>query len=157
MKKLLYAVILIGFTFTLHAQQDGLRAGLHIGLPLSDAKDFSSLNAGADVSYHFRIKDNIAIGAATGYSSFLGKDDFDNYSFLPIAFSGRVAHDFNLYYGGDVGYAISLENGTDGGLYYQTKIGWSHKTVDAYLFYKGVSSDNSLSAIGLGFAYKFKL
>lgn len=135
-----------------------MRAGIHGGLPLSDAKDFSSVNAGADMSYHFRIKDNIAIGAATGYSTFAGKDDFGNYSFVPIAFSGRVAHEFHLFYGGDVGYAVALEDGADGGLYYLTKIGWSNKVVDIYLSYKGVSAkDDSLSAIGLGFAYKFKI
>lgn len=159
MKKLLFTFLFLSvFGLTVHAQNDGFRLGAHGGFPFSDAKDFSSFNFGLDASYLFPIKNNIAIGAATGYSSFIGKDDFDSYSFLPVAVSGRVDTSLkNIFYTADVGYAIAFDTDTDGGLYYQVKTGWTKNNIDIFAFYKGISADGtSISSFGLGVAYKLK-
>lgn len=156
MKNLLLSTLfLVGLATVAHSQQQGLRIGAHAAIPLSDASDFSSVNLGADASYLFDITDKFALGAATGYSAFLGKDDFDTYSFVPIAVSGRASYGKNIFYAADIGYALALNTDADSGLYYQAKLGWTNNTIDAFIFYKGIStSDVSLAAIGVGVAYK---
>lgn len=60
-----------------------------------------------------------------------------------------------FFYVADVGYASALKSGTDGGLYYQAKFGWTGGLIDIFAFYKGISADgNSLSSIGAGIAFK---
>lgn len=156
MKKILFSFLFIaGFSLAVHAQHDGFRVGAHGGFPLSDAADFSSFNIGADANYLFNVTENLALGASTGYSTFLGKDDFESYSFVPVAVSGRTGYGDNIFYAADVGYAIALEDDTEGGLYYQAKFGWTNSSIDAFAFYKGISADgNSISSLGLGVAFK---
>ncbi|KGO95064.1 hypothetical protein [Flavobacterium subsaxonicum] len=154
-KLLLISLILTLFSFTAHAQQGGFRAGVHAGLPLSDASDISSVNLGADVNYLFNVTDRVALGASTGYSAFLGKDDFDTYSYIPVAFSGRASYGANIFYAADVGYAIALDSYTDGGLLYQAKLGYTNNFLDAFVFYKGISADGAtIAAVGLGVGFK---
>ncbi|MES2485378.1 MAG: hypothetical protein V4581_05425 [Bacteroidota bacterium] len=155
MKTFLSITCFLAFTVIGFAQQDGFRLGAHGALPIGKASDVSSFNVGADASYLWQVHEIVAIGVATGYSTYLGKKDFDNYSFVPVAFSGRVKQGESLFYTADVGYAIALQDGADGGLYYQGKIGWTNSKLDIFIFYKGVSSDgNSLDCIGAGLAFK---
>ncbi|MEP6929501.1 MAG: hypothetical protein ABI850_05790 [Flavobacterium sp.] len=156
MKKILFtAAFLFGFSLVSQAQNEGFHLGGHVGLPLSDASDFSSVNVGADANYLFGISDNFALGVATGYSAFLGKDDFDTYSFIPVAVSARANYSDSIFYAADVGYAVALDSDTDGGLYYQGKLGWTNSTLDIFAFYKGISADSSnISSVGLGVAVK---
>lgn len=155
MKKLILSVLLIGFGSTAEAQQDGFRLGAHAGVPLSDASDISSVNLGIDASYLYGIADSIAIGVASGYSTFLGKDDFDGYSFIPVAASLRGGYGESIFYTADLGYALALTDGADGGFYIQPKLGWTNSRIDAFVFYKSISADGaSLGAVGAGIAYK---
>lgn len=153
MKKVLFCFLV--FSAAVHAQHEGFRLGAHGGFPLSDASDFSSFNLGADAGYLFNVTEKLALGASSGYSVFLGKDDFNSYSFIPVAVSGRTGYGDNFFYAADVGYAAALESGTEGGLYYQAKLGWTNGLIDAFAFYKGISADgNSLSSLGAGIAFK---
>lgn len=157
MKKLFFTVLLaVGVCTMAQAQQKGLRLGVHAGIPLSDASDVSSFNLGVDASYLFDINENIALGAATGYSTFFSKDDFENYSYIPVAVSARGAFSWSIFYTADLGYAVALEEDAKGGLYYQGKLGWAFSKVDVFAFYKGIEADkSSLASIGVGVAYKF--
>jgi len=157
MKNLFFTVLLLmGLGTVAQAQQKGFRLGAHAGIPLSDASDVSSFHAGVDASYLFDLNDNVALGAATGYSTFFSKENFDNYSYVPVAASARVAFSWSIFYVADLGYAVALEDNTDGGFYYQGKVGWAFKKVDVFGFYKGIFvDDSSMDAIGVGIAYKF--
>ena len=155
-KSFLTILVLLSLCFEVQAQQEGLRLGTHIGLPMSDASDVSSFHLGVDASYLFDVTENLAVGAATGYSTFFSKNDFDNYSYVPVAASVRGAFSWSIFYTADLGYAVALEDGAKGGLYYQGKLGWAFGKVDVFGFYKGIFEDDaSLDAIGAGVAYKF--
>ncbi|RYZ28299.1 MAG: hypothetical protein EOO10_10055 [Chitinophagaceae bacterium] len=155
MKNLIWSALLIGFCSTAEAQQDGFRLGAHAGIPLSDASDVSSAKLGIDASYLYSITDRVAIGVASGYSTFLGKDDFDGYSFVPVAASLRGGYGDSIFYTADLGYALALTEGADGGVYIQPKLGWTNSRIDAFVFYQSISADGaSLGAVGAGIAYK---
>lgn len=180
MKKLLLvaAVALIG-TFA-NAQEGHFKVGVHAGLPIGDAGDGYSFNAGVDAAYVFAIADNIDLGVTTGYSHYFGKSTsetigggsiggitipqttftFDNPDFgiVPLAATAQYNIDGGFNIGADLGYAFFVgENAEGGGFYYQPKVGYTFGEMSSiYVGYKGVSDNGStLSSINLGYAYKF--
>lgn len=157
MKKLVFlALVLIGLCNVANAQNEGFRVGLSGGIPLSDASDFSSFNVGVDASYLFNVTEKFAAGVATGYSTFLGKDGFDDYSFIPVALSLRSNFGESIFYTADIGYAVATTKDAEGGLYLLPKAGWTNGKWDAFIFYKSIDADEvSVSSLGLGAAYKF--
>lgn len=151
---LVFASLLAGLV-SMNAQGD-FRAGAHVGIPVGDTSDFTSFTIGGDVSYLWTVADNFSAGISTGVSTYPGKDDFENYSFIPLAASGRV--DFSeMWFGGlDLGYAIPLED-AEGGFFYQPKIGYTNGEFDLFAYYQGISisdSDFNVTSVGLGAAFK---
>lgn len=66
--------------------------------------------------------------------------EVDDDQFIPIAASGRfeVAPNFTL--GADVGYAIGINDGNDGGFYYSPRAQYSvSEAIDIVAAYRGVS------------------
>ncbi len=157
MKKLLFSALLLTSLCNLaNAQHEGFRIGLNGGIPLSDASDFSSFNAGVDASYLYGFSDTFAAGVTTGYSTFLGKDGFDDYSFIPVALSLRAGFGSNIFYTADIGYAVATTKDAEGGLYLLPKAGWTNGQWDAFVFYKNIDAKEvTVASIGLGIAYKF--
>ncbi len=159
--KTIGALMLLFSANTAVAQQ--LRVGVLGGLPAGDASDAASFNVGADASLYFlNIKEKVDIGVSAGYSRYFGKSetvngikfDYDDFAYIPVSASGRGAIGNSLVYVADVGYAIGL-NDVDGGLFYQAKFGWTNTTLDAYLFYNGISADKvNMSLLGLGISFK---
>ncbi len=153
---LIFASLLTGL-LSMNAQGD-FRAGAHLGIPVGDASDFTSFTIGGDVSYLWPVADNFSAGLSAGVSTYPGKDDFDNFSFIPLAASGRV--DFSeMWFGGlDLGYAIGISDaGGDGGFFYQPKIGYTNGEFDFFAYYQGISisdSDFNINSVGLGAAFK---
>ncbi len=164
MKKVfIMAIAALGFTFGAQAQE-GLSAGINLGLPVGDAGDVSGFNVGADFSYLSEISDDFLAGGTIGYSHFFGKKitegsieiEFDDIMFLPIAASGKymVSEDFSI--GADLGYALGLKDGVDGGFYYRPRV--AHKiadTIELNLSYSGISVDNGTwSTLNLGVMFQ---
>jgi hypothetical protein len=146
----------LGGVLLMNAQGD-FRAGAHLGIPIGDADEFTSLTIGVDASYLWTLDETFSVGVASGYGNYLGKDDFSNYSFIPLAASGRAGFSEDWFAGLDLGYAIGLEDGADGGFYYQPKVGWTNGMVDVFAYYQGISisdSDFTISSIGAGAAFK---
>lgn len=142
-----------------------LRLGIHGGAAISDASNTASFNLGLDGAFYFwEINDALQIGAATGYTRFFGKNEnvaginveHEDLGFIPVAASARGTFNSGLFYTADVGYAISLDEIVDGGLYYQGKFGWSsNDTIDLFLYYRGIVVDElDLNSVGLGVAFK---
>lgn len=176
MKKLLLvgAVALMG-TFA-QAQEGHFKVGVHAGLPMGDAGDAFSFNAGVDAAYVFAIADNLDLGLTTGYSNYFGKEqtigggtilgvpiptftvDTPDLGIIPVAATAQYNFDGGFNIGADLGYAFFVSDGAEGGgLYYQPKVGYTFsENSSAYVGYKGVSDDGyELSSINLGYAYKF--
>lgn len=158
MKKLLviFASVL-GGTLITYAQGD-FRAGAHLGIPVGDTSDFSSFTIGADVSYLWNIDDTFSAGISTGLSTYPGKDDFSDYSFIPLAASGRADFSESWFGGLDLGYAIAIDDaGGDGGFFYQPKLGWTSGEFDVFAYYQGISAsdgDFDVTSVGIGAAFK---
>lgn len=167
MKKL-FLVGALALFGAMNAQTTGnFKLGAHVGLPTGDAGDAFSFNAGVDVAYTWKIAENFDLGVATGYSQYFWKSDVKdalesigidvpNAGFIPIAATGQYAFGKGFFLGADLGYAISTAKDSDGGFYYQPKVGYTFQEKnDLYISYKGISNDGSISSINLGYAYRF--
>ncbi len=165
MKKIFLTMAAVfAFSFA-NAQDDGgFKAGIHAGIPMGDAGDLYSFNAGLDVAYMWNVADKFQAGVTTGYSYYAGKA-FDtgfgevkvNGAFIPVAATGQYSFSDSLFGGLDLGYALYSGDGDgDGGLYYQPKVGYQTEKMELYLGYKAVAvTGGSVSSVGLGFNYKF--
>lgn len=156
MKKLILLAAFAVFSFTqVNAQ---FKVGAFFGLPMADASDRHSFNVGIDAAYLFDIVDSFQVGPATGYSHSFGKerdspfgglpggnsilkasdDKYDDFQFIPIAAAARFNLDA-LYFGADLGYAIGINDGNKGGVYYRPKVGYNFGPLAAFISYTGVS------------------
>lgn len=156
MKKIIFTAALV-FVFSFaNAQKGSFKLGAHVGIPMGDIKDFSSVNLGVDVAYVWKVSDNFDAGVATGYTSYLGKDGADAAGFIPIAVTGQFGVADNLFLGADLGYAVYAgSGGGDGGFLYQPKFGYKTEKMEVYVGYKGISiSGGTFSSINLGVNFR---
>ena len=141
--------------------QEGFNVGINFGLPTGDAADFSGFSLGIDASHLWAVADSFDAGVATGFTNAFGKSDeildiefeYDDVQFLPLAAAGRyhVTDKFRL--GADLGYAVGLNEGNDGGFYYRPQVGYGiTDRIEANFSYTGISLDGGTWAtLVLGF------
>lgn len=150
MKKLLLFTVFAMLSVTFVTAQGQFRAGLSGGIPIGDAGDFATFAIAVDLGYLFEISDSFDAGIATGYSHSFGDTidvagmqiDLDDVQFIPIAGSARfeVAPSFTL--GGDIGYALGVSDGNDGGFYYSPRAQYGvTETIDIVIAFRGISVD----------------
>lgn len=163
MKKLIFAltVFLVLGVYSLQAQW---KLGVHAGVPVGDefVKEAFSFNAGADVAYLFGVADVLEVGPMLGYMHYFGdsgeEDGFewevDDAQFLPIAASGRVSLGATVFVGADLGYAVGMNDGNDGGFFYRPKLGFGIAAVNIIGSYSGVSMDGgTVSSVNVGIEF----
>lgn len=166
MKKLLLIAVIAAFGFTsVNAQEGGIKLGLGFGLPLGDAETVSSFNLAFDAAYLINVADSFQVGPTVGYSHFFGKeyDTFfgtikgDDIQFAPIAASARFFASEDLFFGADLGYAVGISDGNDGGFYYRPKVGYGLGPVSLIVSYSGISMENDVtfSSLNLGVEFGF--
>lgn len=167
MKKLLLtliAVFSIGIYSSFAQATTDFKIGVHAGIPVGDMADFSDFNLGADVSYLFGVAGMLEVGPLVGYSRYFVEDidlgefgslEMDDASFLPVAASGRV--DLGPVFAGlDLGYAVGLNDGNDGGFYYRPKVGVGFFGLNLIGSYSGISMDGGdVSSVNLGVEFSF--
>lgn len=154
MKRLLLLFLMIAAGISSSYSQGDLRLGVNAGIPVGDAADVSSFNAGVDVTYLMGFGDTFQVGPMLGYSHFFGEDDFDDFQFLPIAASSRFGL-AGLELGLDLGYALGISDDLDGGFYYRPKIGFSLLNFGLIGSYTGISDDGStFSTVNLGVEFR---
>ncbi len=150
MKKLFFLSIIAIFGICRVNSQGDFNAGISAGIPIGDAGDFATFAIAVDLGYLFEISDKFEAGGTIGYSHSFGDEisilgvtvKTEDVQFIPIAASGRfeVAPDFTL--GADLGYALGVSDGNDGGFYYSPRAQYSvSEAIDIVAAYRGVSVD----------------
>lgn len=162
MKKLIFAAVAVfGFAFTANAQSFEL--GVNGALPIGDAGDVADFSIGIDAAALWDVAEDFDAGVATGFTNAFTNDitilgqtvEVDNVQFVPIAGAARYNVSSDFFLGADVGYAIGINDGNDGGFYYRPKVGYDvSEKININLSYTGISRDGgSWDTIGLGVAF----
>lgn len=159
MKKLILLFVLTFLGFSSAFSQGNFRLGVNAGLPIGDAADFTTFQLGTDIAYMVSLADIASVGPMVGYSHFFGDSgeeeggvnwEVDDAQFVPIAASGRFSL-LSLALGLDLGYALGLNEGNDGGFYYRPQVGFSIGPVGLIASYQGISMDGgSIASLNLG-------
>ena len=159
MKKvvLIAALALIGLSVN---AQEGLKIGANLGLPVGDAGDVSGFSIGLDAQYMFETAGEFDLGVATGFTNAFGKTlgdsnfsiEIDDIQFLPLAGVARYKASEEISIGADLGYALGINDGNDGGFYYRPTVAYTvSEGVEINASYTGISLDGgSWTAINLG-------
>ncbi len=144
--------------------QQGFKIGAHASLPVtSEVNDVVSLSVGADIGYLFALGEVVDLGAMAGFINGFpekfdnGGVDLPNVNFLPLAASVRFWLSNSFSFGGDAGYAIGLNDGNEGGLYYKPIIGYlMGAQTEVNFSYTGIQVDNApWGTVNIGFLYTF--
>ncbi|AIY13744.1 outer membrane beta-barrel protein [Cellulophaga baltica] len=163
MKKVFLIAAMALFGFGVQAQdqdQSGFKLGLNVQLPVGDASDVSSFGLGLDAAYMFEVSDQFDLGVATGFSNVFGKTidagefeiEIDDFQYIPLAAAARYNATEEFSVGADLGYAIGINDGNDGGFYYKPTVGYMlSEGTQLNLSYVGISvNDFTYSTINLG-------
>ena len=160
MKKLSIFIIALFMGVSCLQAQGSFRAGISGGLPIGDAGDIATFAIAVDLGYLFEISDEFEAGPTVGYSHSFGDDinvgsitvDVDDAQFIPIGGAGRFSATDELTFGLDLGYALGVNDGNDGGFYYSPRAQYSvSDAIDIVAAYRGVSLDGgSWDIISLG-------
>ena len=154
MKKLLLFMAVALWGINPSFSQSDLTLGVNVGIPTGDVSDFTDFHLGADLSYLMGPTDGFQIGPMVGYSRFF-VEEVDDIQFLPIAASGRILLSEAFFLGADLGYALGVSDGNDGGFYYRPKLGFSLFGLGLIASYSGISMDGgSFSSINLGMEFR---
>lgn len=170
-QRIFFIAFLLTGTLLINAQdytdRDKVKIGLNAALPVGDAADISSISLGIDLAYHYGISKVFDFGVATGFTNaFINsveiagiETEFDNVQFLPLAGAIRIypTARSRVNFGADLGYAVGINEGNDGGFYYRptlaVNIGRGTEITGSYT---GISSDGgSWETVTLGVLFGF--
>ena len=164
MKKLTFAIICM-FTGSLLSAQEGFKVGVHGAVPVGDNQDVVSLVAGLDLGYMHALGEMLDLGVAVGfingfpekYDQEPGAPDLPHVQFLPLAASLRFWPSNSVSIGGDVGTALGINEGNEGGFYYKPTIGYLMAAqTEVSLSYAAIQVEEAQWAtINLGILYTF--
>ncbi|AIY12980.1 hypothetical protein [Cellulophaga baltica] len=165
MKKLLVLAAFICFGTSYG--QEGLKFGIKGGLPLENFNDQVGVVLGADFGHMWALSETIDLGIMTGYihgfPEKFGTEDVSitlpSIQFLPVAASLRIWGSNSFSFGGDIGTAIGLNDGNDGGFYYRPQIGFlMGPSTELNFSYTGIQLDEAAwNTVTLGILYTVQL
>lgn len=172
MRVFLVILFLLTAGLSMQAQRvdrTNFRAGINGGLVVGDFSEAYSFTLGVDLYHHWGLSREIDLGIATGFSNAFGEtqeasgDDisvttkFDNIQFVPLAGSLRIYPTDGFKFGADVGYALGINSGNEGGLFYRPSIGidMNGGTKEFHVSYFAVNGDTTFSAVLAGFLILF--
>lgn len=156
--------------FTSLKAQSHFEIGVIFGTTVNEVYGSRSGNIGGGVAYYFQPVENLYVGPLALFDHFASNDEYGiDASFLDIAASAKYNFIPALFGGLDLGYAVALEEGYNGGFMVRPRFGWSTRLTDLYISYKGIlatqdyyadsnlnfSAVNSLSSVTLGLNFKF--
>ncbi|MCK8479906.1 hypothetical protein [Psychroserpens algicola] len=149
MKKFFLAAIAVLAFANVNAQE--FKAGINAGIPVGDAGDLTTFAIAVDLAYLFEVSEDFHAGPVTGYGHAFGDEidlggfgtiEVDDFQYIPIGATGRysVSDDFTI--GADLGYALGLGDGSEGGFYYNPRVQYGvSDALDIVLAYRNVSDD----------------
>ncbi|MFD0797078.1 hypothetical protein ACFQZJ_06375 [Maribacter chungangensis] len=172
MKVTQFIIVLTFFGFTANSQyvdRTSFRAGLNAGIVTGDFSEAYSLVLGLDLYQHWGISKTIDLGITTGFSNAFGEKQeisaggalietkFDNIQFIPVAGSVRFYPTTGVKFGGDVGYAIGVNEGNEGGFYYRPSLGidLNNGTTELNVSYLAVNGDIPYNSVLFGLLFLF--
>ena len=131
------------------------KAGLNLGVPVSETADYASFSAGVDVRAQYLFNPNFGIGIASGYNHFFGKDNVDDFGVVPLAgFARYYFQSEGLFVGADFGYGFLTNVDNSGGLYLNPQIGYHNRKWNIYGFYQNTfAEDITIRSVGVGVTY----
>ncbi|WGK66235.1 hypothetical protein [Croceiramulus getboli] len=140
--------------------------GLNGGITVGDFEDIYSSNIGIDLYYLYSISEKFYLGGTTGFTNYFGEDvfvpslgevEFDDAQFIPIAGSLRFTPFERFAVGADIGYAIGLNDGNEGGFYASPRA--TYFIADKFPVFAGYRlidlDGESLGSIQVGFGLAF--
>ncbi|MBT8239386.1 MAG: hypothetical protein HKP24_13080 [Croceitalea sp.] len=164
-------LVLFIVSLSLHSQVDRstFKFGIHGGIPVGDAADVSSFTLGLDIIHFWSVSKQFDLGLASGFTNAFGDTDsvtsgnvtaqtgFDNVQFLPLAGAIRLYPTAKFNLGGDLGYAIGVNDGNEGGFYYRPTIAANvGGTTELNVAYTVVQGDvSNWTTLTLGFLIGF--
>ena len=173
MKKSISTLLLIFIAFTVQAQQRNVdrtnfRAGINGGLVVNDFSEAYGLTLGVDLYSHWGISKALDIGVTTGFLNAFGEKEtvsvdliketeFVNIQYLPVGASLRVYPGSGFKFGGDIGYAVGINKGNQGALYYRPSLGIDMRngSSEFNISYFVVNDDVTFSSVLLGYLILF--
>ncbi len=175
MKKSFLFLILIFTAFALQAQRNvdrtNFRAGINGGFVLGDFSEAYSFGLGIDVTHHWGVSKMLDVGVASGFFNAFGSEEtitgdaifieteFSNLQYLPLGASFRVYPGKNVgfKFGGDVGYAVGINEGNEGALYYRPTLGIDLRdgSNEFNVSYMVVNHDVQFSTVMLSYLFLF--
>tara|TARA_R110002012_G_scaffold180393_1_gene346182 strand:- start:2506 stop:3006 length:501 start_codon:yes stop_codon:yes gene_type:complete len=164
-KTLLIAVLIILGIGKSNAQDGELALGLKSAFPISDFSRYSSLGIGAELMYLNSVSNQFLIGGSLGYTTYIIDDlkilgqtiEGENISFLPINFKAMyLLQGSKFALGADLGYAVGVNDGNEGGLLYEPKLIFNNNTLLLSVGYQGITNDgDKINSVQVGAAFKF--
>ncbi len=169
MKRFALITLFLLFAMNMHGQ---FKAGINGGIPSGDYADYYSFSFGVDLYYLFGEPDALLnIGANAAFLNYVGEElgsgasniEIEAAQFIPLAAVARLNLLNFITLGPDVGYALGLNDGNDGGFYWRGVVGLIFvNTIEIDLFYHSVSFESipyteskPLGSIGIGLLYEF--
>ncbi len=158
----------IGLCAQNYTDRDSFKIGVHGALPFGDAAEISNFGLGIDVSYNYGVSKVFDLGFATGFTNyFINTDDestenltsFENVQFVPLAGLIRIFPHVRsrTNFGFDLGYALGINEGNDGGFYYRPTIAINvNRGTEVTATYSGISLEGgtwSSATLGLVFGF----
>ncbi|WP_299435853.1 hypothetical protein [uncultured Maribacter sp.] len=174
MKKNVFILLFTFVTVTLSAQRNvdrtNFRAGLNGGVVIGDFSEDYSFGLGVDMYHHWGVSKALDIGVTTGFFNAFGEKEvpsgsvsiesgFDNLQYIPLGASLRIYPGKNVgfKFGSDIGYAIGIDKGNEGALYFRPSLGMDLRdgTNEVNISYFVVNDDVQFSSVILEYLFLF--
>ena len=172
MKHIIICFFLTCISYSVQAQQvdrTNFRAGINGGVVTGDFSEAYSLVLGVDLYQHWGLSKELDLGLTAGFFNAFGEKEeiavggvfveteFDNLQFIPVGGSVRIYPTSGFKIGGDVGYALGINEGNDGGFYYRPSLGVDINggVTELNISYLAVDGDVTYSNVLFGLLFLF--
>lgn len=168
LKLKLYRLLSIAFfgLVTSVSAQEGFKFGIQAGLPFNDFNEALSIVVGADASYMYPLGEVVDVGPSIGFihgfaetfQSNVVRADLETVQFVPLSAGLRFWTSNDFSFGGNAGWALGINEGNDGGLYYRPMIAYlMSSSVEVNFSYTGIELEEATwSTMTLGIVYNFE-